>query len=145
MSKRKNTDIIFIALFCVAILSMGLCVIMLSPRNFSDKENRPLAEAPDFSASSVLSGQFFEKLSLFIKDQFPLRNSLISMHSIGELSFGKAQINGIIPAENRALVAIPQANDTDKIKANISADPKPRRTTFLRSSTSTIPPTWRGS
>lgn len=121
MNKHKNIDIIFITLICVSILSMGLLIIMLSPDSFSDKENRQLAGAPDLSASSVLNGDFFEELSLFIKDHFPLRNSLISMHSICELSLGKMQINGIIPSKNQALIAVPQTNDTNKIKANISA------------------------
>ena len=116
--KKRITDIIFVFLICTLILSVAAATIFLPKRSFSQKENRPLANAPELSAKGLINGSYFEAFSLFVKDQIPLRDAFVSAHSVSELLFGKMQVNGIIASKGNILIALPQHN-TEKIKNSI--------------------------
>ncbi len=119
MSKSKKiSDIIFIALICTVILAIGIMIILLPSKQFSQKENRPLSQAPIFSVERLLNGKYFEDLSLFAKDQFPFRDTLVSTRSICELSLFKTQVNGVLVTDDKALIALPKNESTEQISKN---------------------------
>lgn len=119
--KQKLYDKIFLFLLCVTVISAPTALMIFPSREFSKKENRPLASAPDLSLSSFANGSYFERLSDYVKDQFPFRDSFVSAHSLCELSLLKLQVNDVLLAENQVLVRIPSEYNTQRISSNLKA------------------------
>ena len=118
---KKFKDILFFSLLCSVILFFGISIFLFPQSEFSSKENRKLSTAPKISLKGVLNGDYFSDLGDFYKDQLPLRNSLTAIHSLSEISLGKAEINGVIPAEQSTLIALPKYKDTEAIKNNLGS------------------------
>lgn len=106
---KRATDILFLALVCAIILGIGCAIFILPPNDFSERENRPLAQFPPLSLLSLLDGGFFRSVSLFYTDQLPLRESLGEMYSISELSLGKRESNRVLLRDGR-LITRPEAS-----------------------------------
>lgn len=119
--KRKAFDVFFVSLFCAAVLFIGTAIILKTPSVFSQKENRPLSARPKLSYEALIDGSYFEALGDFYKDQLPFRDSLTGLHSLCELSLGKAEVGGTVPTADGKLIALPTYVNTDMIKTNLEA------------------------
>lgn len=106
---KRATDILFLALVCAIILGIGCAILLLPPNDFSERENRPLAQFPTPSLPSLLDGGFFRSVSLFYTDQLPMRESLGEMYSLSELALGKRESNRILLRDGR-LITRPEAS-----------------------------------
>ena len=51
-------------------------------KDISEAERRPLAQMPEISADTLLSGSFMEKFDDFVLDQFPLRDSFRTIKAL---------------------------------------------------------------
>lgn len=71
----RKLYITFIALFFAIISLPAVFVFTGNDKDFSENENRMLQTAPEFSLDSALSGSFQEKLTSYISDQFPTRDT----------------------------------------------------------------------
>ncbi len=70
---------------------------------FSDAERRPLAQMPELSADSVLSGSFMTDFEDYTLDQFPLRNSFRTIKSLFHTYIlGQKDNNGIYLSQGYA-------------------------------------------
>ena len=64
--------------------------------NVSESERRPLAEFPELSAQTVLSGDFMSDFEKYSLDQFPLRDSFRTLKSFNTFYvFSQKENNGI--------------------------------------------------
>lgn len=79
---------------------------------FSDKENRKLASMPGLSFASVIDGSYMEKLEKYLTDQFPVRNTCVSVKTAALRMTGEKKINGVYLADNGYLIA-QQADSND--------------------------------
>jgi len=89
---KKTNALILIALWAVLTL-----LLWFGPRQkSSDAERRPLAQMPEITMDSVLSGKFMSDFEAFTLDQFPLRDSFRSLKSLfHRFCLGQSDINGI--------------------------------------------------
>lgn len=71
----KKFHIALIALFLAVIALPAVLVFAGEDKTFSDNENRMLQTAPELSVNSILSGSFQEKITSYISDQFPARDT----------------------------------------------------------------------
>ncbi len=111
----------FSVLFC-AILVMGLMsYIFVSPRAFSEKENRTLAGLPQLGTNSLGSGTFAGEFENYANDQFIWRDFAVSIKANLEKLSGKNENNGIYFAADNYLIEKPASTSTDIAKANIEA------------------------
>lgn len=92
----KDRDTVFLCLFFSIILFFGVGIFVFPKQSFSQKENRPLAEAPRVSLSTLLDGEYFKRLGDFYSDHFPLRDSFTAIYALSELSLAKSQVNDIV-------------------------------------------------
>ena len=74
----KKTTTILLSIWLLLTLGSWL----LPARELSDAERRPLAQFPDISAETVLSGTFMEKFEDYSLDQFPLRDAFRTVKSL---------------------------------------------------------------
>lgn len=62
---------------------------------FSELENRTLAQKPTLTLDGILDGSFGEAYETYIADQFPLRNQMISLKANSERVLQKKENNGV--------------------------------------------------
>ena len=107
MSKKLNAfhiNLVFVCLLAVILAAVGIGVFSLPRDSFSEEENRSLAQAPNFSLHSLLSGKYFEGLSAFYSDHIPMRTQMIRAKAICEQLLLKRQNNGVIFGEGGYLI-----------------------------------------
>lgn len=65
-------------------------------RAFSDSERRVLAQKPELSAETILSGSFMTDFETYAMDQFPQRDKFRTLQSIAKLGvFRQSETNGL--------------------------------------------------
>ena len=92
----KKTDTVFLGILSFIILFLGIAVLVVPQKSFSEKENRYLTKAPSVSIRSIATGDLFKELNNFYSDQFPFRDSFTSLYAISELSLGQCQVNDVV-------------------------------------------------
>lgn len=76
LSKYK-TDIIFILIFFLFIIIMGVLFFVLPKKKESIRENRKLTEFPEFSFESLWNGEFANGILLYYSDNFTFRDNFV--------------------------------------------------------------------
>lgn len=92
----KRTDIILAILFCSALLILSAAFVFMPDKDFSEQENRNLAQFPELSVERFFSGAFGNEMNEYFADQFPLRSAFVKIKSGFELAFLKRENNGVI-------------------------------------------------
>ena len=120
---KNKANKILVVIFLAIIFSSLLSYIVIRPREFSENENRYLAQRPKFSFENLLSGKFTADMEKYIDDQFPLRNSSISFKSRLQRKLGKKDINGVYLGNQGYLIekVLEQDFDYGGLQANIDA------------------------
>lgn len=90
---KKN--VVFVVLFFVILGLFAGLTFGLPAREFSDNENRNLAQLPVLTVENLLSGQFQSDLDAFLSDQIPLREMWIETNTNLKKWLGKTEINGV--------------------------------------------------
>ena len=99
MKKKRNVIFISVAVsISILILALMFMFVVFDKKDFSDTENRNLAEFPKFSFESLLEGDFIAGVEEYLADHFPFRNQFMSLKTtvlksivqdkIGELYLG---------------------------------------------------------
>ncbi len=130
----KKYSIFITVLFCVFIFGFCGWLIwdMAHPRDFSEQENRWLAQMPELkvgrlefpglmngtNGGNFFSGEFMEDFEDFVTDQFPLRDQWIHLKAQSERLLGKKENNGVyFGRDGQTLFAFfdpPAADDLQK-------------------------------
>lgn len=87
----------FIAAGFGLMLAAGMAAhIILPDQDISRSERRNLNQMPEFTASSVLSGEYFTSLEDYLLDQFPARDFFrFSAGMMKQNIFGRKDVDGI--------------------------------------------------
>ncbi|MBQ4113402.1 MAG: hypothetical protein IJD38_11450 [Clostridia bacterium] len=101
MNKKINMTVT--ALFLVLIFGFGIAFWILPDADFSPEENRPLQTFPAVNPQSWLDGKVSSQLITYYSDQFPLRNTWLSLHGLSELGLGRGESNGVLIGQNGQL------------------------------------------
>ncbi|MGN0580119.1 MAG: DHHW family protein [Ruminococcus sp.] len=78
---KKIFNIISTVIFLAVIFGSGTAMLILPQKDFSENENRYLEKNPEFSLNGLFKGEYIPKLENAFNDQFPMRDSMISMRS----------------------------------------------------------------
>lgn len=114
MSKRKHINkmpgssfLLALPFFLVlAVLTVVSFLVPLRP-TFSNSEKRELTAFPEFSVSSLVSGEYFDEITLWFSDTFPGREDWLTVsqyttnfHGYSEIAFeGPLTVSDQIPME----------------------------------------------
>ena len=79
MKKVRTFGFVFLAALWLALV---LGAWFAPTKDISESERRKLAQMPDFTMDSVLSGKFMEKFEDFSLDQFPLRDTFRTLKAL---------------------------------------------------------------
>ena len=91
----KKYSIFITVLFCLFTFGFGAALILSPSRDFSEQENRFLAQFKAPTPDTLRSGKFMEDFEKYVTDQFPLRDQWIQLKAISERSLGKQENNGV--------------------------------------------------
>lgn len=99
-SNRLKSALFFIVLFGFMLFSM---LFFLRP-SYSEVEKRDLAKFPAFSASALASGVYFDDITEWFSDTFPLKDSFVtlnarmkSLYGFGAKIYGQVEQGDDIP------------------------------------------------
>ena len=90
--------------FLLFIFGFGIAGLVLKDREFSDMENRMLAQSPEVTYDAVMKGEFQDKLESYLSDQMPLRDGLYSLKVDYERLMMKTYQNGVYFADDGYLI-----------------------------------------
>ncbi len=70
----------FVALWLIVLSALGIYYVLFAPTEstYSEDENRMLAGFPDYTPSSLITGNFMENIENYLLDNFPHRTQVIS-------------------------------------------------------------------
>ena len=118
MSKKYSTFIT--ALFCLFLFGFGAALILSPSRDFSEQENRYLAQFKAPTLKTLRSGEFMEKFEDYVTDQFPLRDQWIQLKALSERALGKQENNGVyFGADGQTLFAQFKAPSGDELEQKV--------------------------
>ena len=112
----KQYSIFITALFCLFTFGFGIALILSPSRDFSDQENRFLAQFKAPTLDTLRSGKFMESFEDYVTDQFPLRDQWIQLKAYSERALGKQEYNKVYFGGNGALFAQFQAPAGDELE-----------------------------
>lgn len=81
--------------FFLALLLVFLINIFTPDKNFSQKENRVLSSKPELTLSQITSGKFSPKYETYVNDQFPLRDTWVTLKAGCDRLMGEIEENGV--------------------------------------------------
>lgn len=117
----KKASWVQIVTFCVFIALFFVLNLALPDISFSERENRELAQMPDFSFGSLFSGKYTERFESYTTDQFAFRDTWTTMKAACELSLGKKENKGVYVCGGELLTEGYKTPDAKLLDTNISA------------------------
>lgn len=113
---------VFPILFLILIFGGTIWSLAAPAKEYSEMENRYLAQMPEFNTKTILDGSFMSDYETYISDQFFLRNEWITLKTyIDRLSL-KEDSDGVYFGKDDYLISVPAASDYESeiCKKNIS-------------------------
>ncbi len=117
--KKSACDTVMLCIALLILVTFAVCIYVLPAKTFSEEENRALSSAPRLTLDRLLSGDFFESLSSFYSDAFPMRNTFVRAKAFCELVLGKQENNQIRFLEDGRLVESAVYEDTETLFLNL--------------------------
>lgn len=102
MNKLQSWNII--TLFCILIFGFTLATMIKPDTEYSETENRTLAQMPRVSAESVFDGTFESDYETYLTDQFVARDGWIGMKTAVERMTLRRESKDIYFAEDDYLI-----------------------------------------
>ena len=119
--KNKTGALLIASLFCACLLGMLLLFLLQPQAEFSGREKRYLAKAPEINAGSLVSGRFGSAAEAWCADHLPGRDFFLSLNAHA-LRFANLQVTQPIYAgRSGRLYERPVVNDPAVIRRNMEA------------------------
>ena len=107
-------------LLVIVIFGFLTAGIVVKDKDFSENENRNLAQFPKLSVSSVLDGSFLQGLGDYVADQFPGRNFWISVDLKMKQLLGQKEAGGVYLCDDY-LIQVPSQPNWEQTERNLAA------------------------
>ena len=98
---------------CVGYGIILISGVILPKKVFSSYENRMLAQKPQVSKEGVLSGKYSKGYEYYVTDQFPYRDSWITLKTYREILLQKKEISGTYLGKDNYFFSMYKNNDVD--------------------------------
>ena len=115
----KKYSIFLTALFC-GFLGLMVTANALTPdRDFSELENRSLAQRPALGWKAVRTGEFMSDYETYTTDQFAGRDGWTAAKAYMEKAVGKQENNGVYFCDDSTLISRFEEPDAKRLENNI--------------------------
>ena len=92
---RRIGDLLTAGVFLLFVFGIGIMTIATKDREFSEMENRTLAQRPVLTLESVKKGEYTDKLETYLSDQVFLKDPFVSIKTDFDRLLGKSFQNGV--------------------------------------------------
>ncbi len=117
MKRKALPGVLFLAfLFSIAIL-----FLFTSPRSYSLREKRYLAQFPEIDAQVLKSAQLSQQLETWASDQFPFRDFFVGVCAYTDLLLGKNTAQDVLLGKEGWMFAAPAEYDASRLASNLAA------------------------
>lgn len=96
---KTMTAVLGVAMAAIIVV-IALLNLILPDKDFSEKENRTLAQMPKFSLTALKEGTYTSDVESYVTDQFVARDLWIRIRSGAEVFLGKYQSNGVYKGDD---------------------------------------------
>ncbi|MBQ1280808.1 MAG: hypothetical protein IIY16_01005, partial [Oscillospiraceae bacterium] len=120
-NRRPLQNLCLCALLIGVVLLFALLGLCLKDRTFSESENRSLAQFPQFSFAALADGSFFSDLSGYVADQFPARDTWMSVNFALNKTLGAKESSGVYLGKDNYLMQVPTAPNEEQLARNLYA------------------------
>lgn len=110
----------FLIVMVILILGISFINLIKKDTDFSEMENRYLAQKPELTLGNILDSSFGTQYETYVNEQFIFRNQWIGGKAITETLLGKQENNGVIKGKNGYLFN-KQLNIDKQLKKNVKA------------------------
>lgn len=110
------------AIISVIVICFAAAFLILPKSDFSENENRSLADFPSPVSEDILNGNYMSEISAYLNDHFPLREQLVNMKTEFEIEVLKSKyINNIYIADDSYYIeGYEKPENTDRIINNLN-------------------------
>lgn len=115
-NKNKLQAYITIVIFCILIFGFTIATIILPSKEFSETENRYLAQRPKLELESVMNGKFESDYEEYLVDQFVLKDNLVGLKTSIQKMLFKRESKDIYFADDNYLIE----KHTDSFNSDIA-------------------------
>ncbi|MCR5041029.1 MAG: hypothetical protein K6C36_02875 [Clostridia bacterium] len=95
---------IFVAILAACLLFLSVGTLAAPKKDYSETENRYLAEFPALSAETVLDGRFTQGVSKWCADHFIFRDLWVSVKTLCDRAALKTSENGVYRARDGSFI-----------------------------------------
>ena len=107
--------------FCLLLAGGVLSGLLIPDKYYSESEKRILTRKEAVSGADFLDGEMGRQLEKYLADQFPLRDSWISLKTLTERFSGKTEIAGVYFGRDGYLIDSFTEYDEALFQANLEA------------------------
>lgn len=112
----------YLSWLLIGTVVIFVCLGLLWPdQDFSESENRKLAQFPEISLASLTDGSFLQGLGDYAADQFPLRDMWISLNLTMNKALGQKEASGVYLCADDYLMQVPSAPNEAQLERNLKA------------------------
>lgn len=111
---------IICAVFLLLVFGFTVIDLFTPDRDFSEWENKNLAQMPKLTGSTLLSGEFGKNYEDYMTDQFVGRDVFVKAKFLSDRTVGKKDFGGVYVTDN-SLYSIQSQPDTKVIDKNLAA------------------------
>lgn len=119
--RRENSEALAGLIVVFLIFAVAVVNIILPDKEFSERENRMLAQMPELSSASLADGRFMTHSESYLADQFLFRDLWISIRSRFQLLMGVSDSNGVYRGERGYMFQASSEPDEEHLSANIDS------------------------
>lgn len=123
-SKNKNSSpkLWITCMFMCFVICFDMIALVTPDKEFSQTENRMLAQAPKISAKGLSDGSFGEDTEKYLSDQFAYRDTWSSLSFFAKTAlFRQSEMNGVYIGRDGYLMLIPSNPSAEAMAAKLSA------------------------
>lgn len=103
------------------ILMFGVLHVLIPDREYSEDENRMLAQWPKPTWSTIRDGSYTDSLESYFADQFPSRDGWIGLKLRFDRATGQKEANGVYLCSDNYLMQIPTAPKEETLNRTLTA------------------------
>ena len=109
------------------VVSMTLLLALLAGqwllprREFSEMENRVLAQPLEISMSSLTNGRWADRFEAFAADQIPLRDAFVSLYMTMEAGTGRRLMDGVLLGQDGRMLDRTDGYSERNVRLNAAA------------------------
>lgn len=120
-AQRRLHNVMLAGIILLMVAVFAIANLCTKSREFSDTENRSLAQPPAFSLGALADGSFFSGLTDAYNDQFFARDNWMSMKLREDALLGRKESSGVYLCENGYLIGAPDTPNEQAVQKTAAA------------------------